>query len=102
MSTPEPPEAMSLSIAAFIERAASLLHGTGGLKEIAGEVGYSRDCVTSKIIYKGPNVILTLFALAKDQSIAEHTTPFDALVQVLEGKVRITIGGKKKVLKRTF
>lgn len=63
------------------------------------EISYSADCVTSKIIYKGPNIILTLFALAKDQSIAEHTTPFDALVQMLEGTAELVIGGEKKVLK---
>lgn len=62
------------------------------------EVAYSPDSVVSKIIYKGPNIILTLFALAKGQSIAEHTTPFDALVQVLEGTVELTIGNEKKAV----
>ena len=62
------------------------------------EVQYAAGSVVSKIIYKGPNIILTLFALAKGQSIAEHLTPFDALVQVLEGTVELTIGGEKKAL----
>lgn len=62
------------------------------------EVAYSPDSVVSKIVYKGPHIILTLFALAKGQSIAEHTTPFDALVQVLEGTVELTIGNEKKAV----
>ena len=28
--------------------------------------------------------------------MSEHTSPFDALVQVLEGEVEITIGGKPR------
>lgn len=62
------------------------------------EIDYSPDSVVSKIIYKGPNTILTLFALAKGQSIAEHITPFDAMVQVLEGNVELTIGSEKKAV----
>ncbi|MFC1483161.1 cupin domain-containing protein [Candidatus Margulisiibacteriota bacterium] len=58
------------------------------------EIEYSADSVVSKIIYKGEHTILTLFALAKGQSIAEHTTPFDALVQILKGKADIKVGDK--------
>ena len=38
-------------------------------------------------------VRVTLFAFDKGQSLSEHTAPFDALVQVLEGEVEITIAG---------
>jgi quercetin dioxygenase-like cupin family protein len=36
---------------------------------------------------------LTLFAFDAGQELSEHTTPFDALVLVLEGALTLTIGG---------
>jgi quercetin dioxygenase-like cupin family protein len=44
------------------------------------------------------NQILNLFALAEGQSIARHITPFEAMVQVLDGEVELTIGNIKKTL----
>jgi quercetin dioxygenase-like cupin family protein len=63
--------------------------------KLENEIEYAPGSIVSKIIYKNSNSILTLFALDKDQSIAEHVTPFDALVQVLEGEAELEIGGKK-------
>jgi quercetin dioxygenase-like cupin family protein len=83
----------------IIEKEAAMDKYINKILDLAKEVRYSKDCVTSKIIYKGPNVILTLFALAKGQSIAEHITPFDALVQVLEGTAELVIGGRKRTVK---
>ena len=37
---------------------------------------------------------VTLFAFDAEEGLSEHTSPFDALVQVLEGEVEITIAGK--------
>ncbi|CAH2030439.1 cupin domain-containing protein [Trichlorobacter ammonificans] len=37
---------------------------------------------------------LTLFAFAQGQGLSEHTAPYDAFVQVLEGTGRITINGE--------
>ena len=39
----------------------------------------------------GGNV--TLFAFDAGQGLTEHTSPFDALVMVLEGALTLTIGG---------
>jgi quercetin dioxygenase-like cupin family protein len=39
----------------------------------------------------GGNV--TLFAFDKGQGLTEHTSPFDALVLVLDGAFTLTIGG---------
>ena len=65
---------------------------------LAKEIEYSADSVVSKAIYTAENNILTLFALAKEQSIAEHLTPFDAMVTVIDGEARIVIGGKDNIL----
>jgi quercetin dioxygenase-like cupin family protein len=67
--------------------------------KLAESIDYADDSVVSKIIYKNEHTILTLFALSQGQSIAEHTTPFDALVQILDGEAEISIGGKKSQFK---
>lgn len=59
---------------------------------LAEEIAYSDDSIVSKIIYKTETKNLTLFAVAPGQSIAEHVTPFDAMVQVFDGKAEIHIG----------
>ena len=38
---------------------------------------------------------ITLFAFDKDQSLSEHTAPFDALIQVFDGEVDVVISGNK-------
>ncbi|MCP4050461.1 MAG: cupin domain-containing protein [bacterium] len=63
--------------------------------KLKDKVEYSDGAIVSKTIFKKDNSILTLFALDKGQSIAEHVTPFDALVQILEGEAELVIGGKK-------
>ena len=37
---------------------------------------------------------LPLFAFDQRQGLSEHTAPFDAVVQILDGKAELTIGGK--------
>jgi quercetin dioxygenase-like cupin family protein len=54
-------------------------------------VDYADNAVVSKQIIKKSSGNITLFAFDRNQELSEHTTPFDALVQVLEGEVRITI-----------
>lgn len=36
---------------------------------------------------------MTLFAFDQGEGLSEHTTPFDALVLVLDGQLQLTIGG---------
>ncbi len=43
---------------------------------------------------------MTLFAFDKGQGLSEHVAPFDALVYVIEGKIKITISKKSKLLKK--
>ncbi len=57
-------------------------------------VEYSDNGVISKRVLENSSGNITLFSFDKDQKLSEHSAPFDAFVQVLEGKVKITIGGK--------
>jgi quercetin dioxygenase-like cupin family protein len=61
-------------------------------------VSYSDDAVVSRTIAKSEAGTLTLFAFDKDQGLSEHTAPFDAFVQIPEGKCKLTIGGKSITL----
>jgi quercetin dioxygenase-like cupin family protein len=49
--------------------------------------------IASRILSKTSGGSLTLFAFDAGQGLAEHTTPFDALVMVLDGRLSLTIGG---------
>jgi len=49
--------------------------------------------IASRVLAKTTGGNLTLFAFDQGQGLSEHTTPFDALVMVLEGSVTLTIGG---------
>ena len=67
-----------------------------GLLEL---VGYQDGSVVSRTIMNENTGTVTLFGFDQDQGLSEHTSPFDALVQVLEGEVEITISGRSMHLK---
>ncbi len=50
--------------------------------------------IASRVLGKAPGGTVTLFAFDADQSLTEHTSPYDALVLVLTGALVLTIGGK--------
>lgn len=51
------------------------------------------DGVASRVLAKASGGVMTLFAFAPGEGLAEHTTPFDALVLPLEGSLTLVIGG---------
>ncbi|RPH92576.1 cupin domain-containing protein [candidate division KSB1 bacterium] len=57
-------------------------------------VQYGNGAVVSRTLIKQPTGTMTLFAFDKGQELSEHTAPFDATVQVLEGEVELVIGEK--------
>lgn len=61
---------------------------------VPGEgIEYAEGSVVSKTIVKKPSGNITLFAFDKGEGLAEHSSPHEALVQLLDGKAEITIGG---------
>lgn len=62
-------------------------------------VDYQSGSVVSREIIKKKTGTLTLFAFDEGQGLSEHTTPFDALVYILDGEAEITISGKPHRLK---
>lgn len=62
--------------------------------DLASLVEYQDGAVVSRTLVKKDQGTVTLFAFDKGEGLSEHTTPFDALVQILEGEALITISGK--------
>jgi quercetin dioxygenase-like cupin family protein len=60
----------------------------------AALVDYQPGSIVSRELLRKTTGKVTLFAFDADEGLSEHTTPFDALVQVLEGEVEITIAGQ--------
>jgi quercetin dioxygenase-like cupin family protein len=61
---------------------------------LAERVQYQKDSIVSGEIIKKKTGTVTLFAFDEGQSLSEHTTPFDALVYVVDGEAKVTISGK--------
>ncbi len=70
----------------------------GTAYKLAEQVEYSEGGIISKQIVKNQTGNVTLFSFDEGQGLSEHTAPFDALVQVLEGEVEIRIGGEPVIL----
>jgi len=61
-------------------------------------VDYAEGAIVSKTVLKKESGNISLFAFAKGEALSEHTAPFDAMIQVVDGKGKITIGGKPFIL----
>ncbi len=62
-------------------------------------IEYSSNSIVSREIVKTKTGTLTLFAFDAGQGLSEHSAPFDAIVQVLDGEAEIIICGKSIVTK---
>ena len=50
--------------------------------------------VVSRTIAKSKGGTITMFAFDSGEGLSEHSAPFDAFVQVIDGKLTLTIGGE--------
>nr|MDO8079412.1 cupin domain-containing protein [Candidatus Freyarchaeota archaeon] len=57
-------------------------------------IDYQEGAVVSRTIVDRKTGTVTLFAFDEGQGLSEHTAPFDALVQILDGEAEIVISGK--------
>jgi quercetin dioxygenase-like cupin family protein len=61
-------------------------------------VEYATGAVVSRTIIKKPTGTVTVFAFDKGEGLSEHTAPFDAMVQVIDGTAEIFIDRKPHML----
>ena len=59
---------------------------------------YQKGAVVSRQIINKPTGTVTIFSFDKGEGLSEHTAPFDALVQILDGEAEVTISGKPNKL----
>ena len=62
-------------------------------------IGYQEGSVVSQTILDEEAGTVTLFAFDEAQGLSEHTTPYDALVYLVDGEAEITISGNIHYLK---
>lgn len=56
--------------------------------------GYQEGTVVSRTLIDKPVGTITVFAFDEGQGLSEHTAPYDAFVQILDGEAEITIAGE--------
>ncbi len=64
---------------------------------LSGLLDYAPGAVVSRVLAKATGGSVTLFSFDAGQELSEHTAPFDALVEVLDGEVELVIGGRSVV-----
>ena len=67
-------------------------HPLSSPREVASLLDYQAGSVVSRTLVKKPTGTLTLFAFDQGEGLSEHSTPHDAVVEVLDGTVEIKIG----------
>lgn len=65
------------------------------VQKLSEMVDYQDGTIVSKTLINKDKGTVTIFAFDKDQTLSEHTAPFDALLQALDGEVEVLISGKK-------
>jgi quercetin dioxygenase-like cupin family protein len=78
------------------EKARVLTECMGKGQKMLELIEYANDSIVSKTLLDKSAGTITLFAFDQGQKLSEHTAPYDAVVQVLDGKARVTIGGKQQ------
>ena len=63
-------------------------------ESLAALTGYAEDSIVSKTILDKSSGTITLFAFDQGQKLSEHTSPYDAVVQVVDGQGHLVIGGE--------
>ena len=66
-----------------------------GLSEL---VSYQKGSVVSRTLLDKKVGTITVFAFAEGEGLSEHTAPFDAFVQVIDGTAEIIVAGVKNVV----
>ena len=60
---------------------------------MADLVDYQSGSIVSRRVLKQQAGVLTVFAFDQGQSLSEHTSPFDAVIHVIEGEAEVTLSG---------
>jgi len=70
----------------------------GKTLKVVDLIDYQEGSVVSREIIRKETGTVTIFAFDKGEGLSEHTAPFDAMVQVIDGKAEIVISGNKSIV----
>jgi quercetin dioxygenase-like cupin family protein len=70
----------------------------GKADNLAALVNYAEGSIVSRTLVDKPVGTITLFAFDKGQRLSEHSAPYDAVVQVIDGRGEVMIAGKPHVV----
>jgi quercetin dioxygenase-like cupin family protein len=62
-------------------------------------VAYQEGSIASRMIINTKAGSITIFSFDKDESLSEHTAPFDAVVTILEGECNLRLSGVSHLMK---
>lgn len=63
-------------------------------------IDYQEGSVVSREIVRKDTGTVTIFAFDKGEGLSEHSAPFDAVVQIVDGTANISIGGEENTVKK--
>ncbi|WP_026895699.1 cupin domain-containing protein [Clostridiisalibacter paucivorans] len=66
--------------------------------ELKSLINYAEGRVSSKTLVQRNDLSITLFAFDKGEGLSTHSAPGDAMVYVIEGSVKVTIGHDTEVV----
>ena len=61
-------------------------------------ISYAEKAVVSKHVLKKETGNISLMSFDKGEGLTEHTSPYDAVVQIVDGKADIIINGVSNIL----
>ena len=61
-------------------------------------IEYQEGAVVSREIIRKETGTVSIFAFDIGEGLSEHTAPFDAMVQVIDGRAEIIIAGNKNLV----
>ncbi len=68
---------------------------TGKIIDPALLVDYQTGSVVSRMITYKKEGTITLFAFDADSGLSEHSAPYDAIIEIIEGTAEITLNSEK-------
>lgn len=68
-------------------------------ENLAEMTNYQQGSIVSRTLLQDESGTLTVFSFDEGQALSEHTVPFNAFIQVLDGQAEITIGDKPCLVK---
>jgi len=71
----------------------------GKAEKLAELLQYADGSIVSRTLVDKPVGTITLFAFDKGQRLSEHSAPYDAVVQVIDGTGEVTIAAKPNEIK---